>query len=161
MPMEVGYTPFCSGNSLILFASDKSAASKALLEALSQPYPSSDPANPHLISLPHSSRLYKTLLQGGPFSHTTKTIVRSPHFSAVDFAVQFVEIVGQENTLAMAKDDGAFIVAALCERAAESDELKNTLKSWFDKSARKELEKDKEERRGRSMLLEQIAALSL
>ncbi|KAI0683160.1 ARM repeat-containing protein [Cytidiella melzeri] len=138
---------------------DKSAASESLLNLLAAPYPSSDPANPHIITLPHASRVYKTLLQGGPFSHDTKEIVRSPLFSSADFANQFVGIVGMENTLAMARDDGAFIVAVLCERAAESDELRKTLKGWFTAELRKELEKEKD-RRGRTVLLQQIASLS-
>lgn len=144
---------------LYLHLPDKSAASETLLKALTSPYPSTDPATPHMISLPHVSRLYKTLLQGGPFSHATNTVVRSPLFSPVDFAQQFVKIVGKSNTLEMAKDDGAFIVAVLCERAAESEELKAVLKTWFSSEVRKELEAEKD-RRGRAMLLEQIASLS-
>ena len=143
-----------------VLATDKAAASETLLNALTAPYPSTDPANPHLISLPHTSRLYKTLLQGGPFSHTTKAVVPSPLFSAIAFAQQFIKTVGQANTLAMAKDDGAFIVAVLCERAVENDELKAVLREWFSGDIRKELEAEKD-RRGRAMLLEQLATLSL
>ena len=69
-----------------------------------------------------------------------------------------MKVVGRENTLAMAKDDGAFVVAVLCERAQESEELRKELKGWFDAEAVKELEQDKE-RRGRGMLLQQIATL--
>ena len=58
----------------------------------------------------------------------------------------------------MAKDDGAFVVAVLCERAQESEELKKELKDWFDSKVVKELEEDKE-RRGRTMLLQQMTAL--
>ncbi|THH01960.1 hypothetical protein EW026_g824 [Hermanssonia centrifuga] len=148
---------------IMLYAEgDKTAASETLLKALTLPYPSADFSNPHLMSLPHSSRVYKTLLQGGPFSHTDKAIVRSPSFSPVEFAKRFVRIVGQENTLAMAKDDGAFVVAVLCERAKESEdnELKDVLKTWFSGDVRKELEEDKE-RRGRAVLLEQLAVLSI
>lgn len=79
-------------------------------------------------------------------------------FAPAEFAQQFVEIVGQEHTLEMAKDDGAFIVAVLCERAAESAELKKMLKKWFTSSVVKELEAEKD-KRGRKMLLEQIATL--
>ena len=138
---------------------DKTAASKTLLEAVATPYPSADPANPHPISLPHTSRLYKTLLQGGPFSHATNAIVRSSLFSPADFARLFVEVVGKDHTLEMAKDDGAFVVAVLCERAAENDDLKKTMKSWFSSSVVKELETEKD-KRGRKVLLEQIMVLS-
>ena len=69
-----------------------------------------------------------------------------------------MKVVGKENTLAMAKDDGAFIVAVLCERAQENEELRHELKACFDPKVVQELEKDKD-RRGRTMLLQQIAAL--
>ncbi|KAI0339334.1 ARM repeat-containing protein [Trametopsis cervina] len=138
---------------------DKTAASATLLNLLAAPYPSTDLSNPHIITLPHASRVYKTLLQGGPFSHDTKEIVRSPLFSPSDFAEQFVDIVGKDVTLAMARDDGAFIVAVLCERAAESDELKETLKSWFTPEFTREVEQEKD-RRGRLILLQQIASLN-
>ena len=74
--------------------------------------------------------------------------------------------------MAMARDDGAFVVAVLCERALEQpeeekqeerekrDTLRKTLSEWFDKDARQELEAEKE-KLGRTMLLEQLAALSV
>ena len=40
------------------------------------------------------------------------------------------------------------------------DTLRKTLSEWFDADARKELEAEKE-KRGRTMLLEQLAALSV
>lgn len=58
----------------------------------------------------------------------------------------------------MARDDGAFVVVVLCERAAESEELKKTLQTWFSADFREELEKQKD-RRGRTVLLQQIALL--
>ena len=56
-------------------------------------------------------------------------------------------------------NDGAFVVATLCERAAESEELKATLKKWFSSKIQKELAADKD-RRGRSLLLAQLEKLS-
>ena len=99
------------------------------------------------------------LLQGGHFDRATNTVTASPYFSAVEFATQFAKLVGKENTIAMAKDDGAFVVATLCERAAESEELKATLKKWFSSKVQKELAVDKD-RRGRSLLLAQLEKLS-
>ncbi|KAI1798466.1 ARM repeat-containing protein [Ganoderma leucocontextum] len=123
---------------------DKSAASETLLSALSVPYPSTDHANPHPISLPHTSRLYKTLLQGGHFSHSTRTIEHAPRFSSRDFAVCFVQRVGRANTVAMAQGAGAFVAAALCEQLAEhaaEEVAKHTeVKGWFDKKTRKAIE---------------------
>ena len=58
----------------------------------------------------------------------------------------------------MARDDGAFVVAVLCERAREDEVLRKEVKGWFDGAVGKELESEKG-RRGRGVLLEQIAAL--
>jgi hypothetical protein len=46
----------------------------------------------------------------------------------------------------------------LCERAAEDKKLRETLKTWFSREFRRELEKEKD-RRGRAVLLQQIALL--
>ncbi|OJT15544.1 Pumilio -like domain family member 6 [Trametes pubescens] len=139
---------------------DKSAASDTLLQALSTPYPSNDPASPHPISLPHTSRLYKTLLQGGHFSHSTRAVERAPHFSARDFAARFVRIVGREPTVAMAKAEGAFVVAALCEQLAEHEdaaEERKTVKGWFGANTRKEI--DAADGKGMNVLLESLKKL--
>ncbi|KAK7689468.1 hypothetical protein QCA50_007260 [Cerrena zonata] len=151
------------GEIMLYAEGDKSAASETLLKAISTPYPSLDPTIPHPISLPHGSRIYKLLLQGGHFSQESKTVIRSEHFSPLDFAKKFVEIVGKETTIALAKEDGVFVVASLCETivAAGDDgsELKKTVKGWFGKDTRKGLDSDKE-RRGVATLLTQLAALS-
>lgn len=140
---------------VLLYADgDKAAASETLLRALAAPYPGAE----HPIALPHASRLYKTLLQGGHFDHAARAVARAPRWDALAFARAFVRIVGAETTRAMARDDGAFVVAVLCERALEDADLRKELKSWFDGAVRKELEKDKD-RRGRAVLLEQIAKL--
>lgn len=100
------------------------------------------------------------LLQGGPFNRSTNAISPSPFWSPVEFAQKFVQFVDKDTTIAMAKDDGAFIVSTLCERGAENEELKSTLKGWFDGEVRKELGADKD-RRGRVLLLTQLERLSL
>ncbi|KAF9804283.1 hypothetical protein IEO21_09437 [Rhodonia placenta] len=137
---------------------DKSAASETLLKALSATCPAPDPAHPHPISLPHTSRMYKTLLQGGHFSHTTRTIEPAALWSARDFATKFVEIVGRDVIVAMARDEGAFVIAALCEQLAASDaEEKKTLHSWFTKGVKKEIEDAAG--KGSSVLLQSLKAL--
>ena len=124
-----------------MYPTDKSAASDALLTALSSPYPSTDPAAPHPISLPHTSRLYKMLLQGGHFSQATRTVERSPRFSAPDFAARFVQRVGHDVTVALAQGEGAFVVAALCEHLASGDAPERAaVKGWFDAKTRKAIE---------------------
>ncbi|KAI0674047.1 ARM repeat-containing protein [Trametes maxima] len=138
---------------------DNSAASETLLKTLSTPYPSTEPANPHPISLPHTSRLYKTLLQGGHFSQSTRTIEQSPRFSAREFAVRFIQLVGRDITVAIAKADGAFVVAALCEQLASRDdaEERNTVKGWFDAKTCKEIREA--DGKGANVLLESLKKL--
>ncbi|KAI9068880.1 ARM repeat-containing protein [Trametes sanguinea] len=138
---------------------DKSAAADTLLKAISAPYPSPDPSSPHPISLPHVARIYKTLLQGGHFSHSARTVEKSPRFSARDFAVRFVQLVPRDVTVAMAKGEGAFVVAALCEQLAEHDGLeeRKTVKGWFDAKTQKEI-KDAEGK-GMNVLLESLKKL--
>ncbi|TFY80642.1 hypothetical protein EWM64_g3375 [Hericium alpestre] len=136
---------------------DKTASMKALTAPLTSSYPSEDPTRPHPIDLPHTSRLYKTLLQGGHFSQSTRTIETAPRFSAVEFAKVFVEAAGKEHTLEMAKSGGAFVVAELLERInKEGDKaLKAKAKGWFA-----DFDKDEGEGvRGWGVLMEKIEAL--
>jgi len=153
---------------IMLFAEgDKTAASKALLEPVGASYPSStgdEPENEtslHAIQLPHTSRTYKTLLQGGHFSHATKTVERAPHFSPGKFAEEFVNVVGQdkENALRIAKGDGAFVFAELLERIREEGdtEAKKTVNGWF--KGGKWNEKGDGEGRGHVVLKEKVDAL--
>ncbi|KAI0916483.1 hypothetical protein AcV5_002965 [Taiwanofungus camphoratus] len=135
---------------------DKSAASDALLKALSVPYPSPDSAVPHPISLPHTSRIYKTLLQGGHFSHAAQAVEQAPLFSAPAFAARFVQLVGREATVAMACGDGAFVVSALCLTVGENEE-KTSLKNWFGEQTRKEIQDSSS--KGAGVLFQQLKAL--
>ncbi|KAI0258545.1 ARM repeat-containing protein [Gloeopeniophorella convolvens] len=97
-------------------ATDKKSAMEALLVPLAAPYPSSDASHP--IDLPHTSRLYKALLQGGHFSQLTQSVVLRPNFSPSAFATAFLHHVGSTNICAMACGGGAFVVAALLNRVA-------------------------------------------
>ncbi|KAI9464766.1 armadillo-type protein [Russula earlei] len=95
---------------------DKEAAMEALLSPLSAPYPSN--GDPHPIDLPHTSRLYKILLQGGHFSQVTNAVVTRPHYKPSTFATAFLRYVKPVHIVAMARDGGAFVIAALLERVA-------------------------------------------
>lgn len=158
MPLQLNVT----FHRILRTSTDKTAASKALLDVLAASFPSSDPATPHPITLPHVSRLYKLLLQGGHFSQSTKSIERSSSFSPLAFATEFVDVVSKDNTIAMAKGEAVFVVAALCETVAsaggEATEMSKTLKSWLGGDVKKQLAQDQEQR-GRKVLLEQIASL--
>lgn len=98
----------------IVWRSDKGAAIEALLSPLESDYPSEGP--PHPIDLPHTSRLYKVLLQGGHFSHDTNAIESRPHFEPSAFATAFMRHVSPANITSMARGDGGFVIAALIER---------------------------------------------
>ncbi|EGO22720.1 hypothetical protein SERLADRAFT_356787 [Serpula lacrymans var. lacrymans S7.9] len=146
---------------IMLFAEgDKSSASTALLNALSSTYPSEDPSKPHPIDLPHTSRMYKTLLQGGHFSHTTKSISLCPAFSPSAFASAFLKVVGQDVTVSMAKGDGAFVIAELLERVQQEGRKgeKSTVKGWFNHDVTSSIENS--DGKGKNVLLGKIAALS-
>jgi pumilio homology domain family member 6 len=130
-----------SHNSYLNAPLDKTTAMQALLTPASAPYPSEDASLPHPIDLAHTARLYKTLLQGGHYSQTLRSVETLPYFSAPAFAEQWVSTVGRDITLASATGAGSFVVAALCERVAEdgSDEVRKTVREWFQYDRRKEI----------------------
>jgi pumilio homology domain family member 6 len=115
---------------------DKSAAMEALLRPLVSAYPATDTdaPRPYPIDLPHTSRMYKTLLQGGHFSHSAGAITPAPRFSAPVFAAAFVRIVGRERTLQIARSTGAFVVAELLESINKKGEeaVREEVRGWFD-----------------------------
>ena len=139
---------------------DKSATISALIEPLVSAYPSEDPMRPHPIDLPHTSRMYKSLLQGGHFSHSSNTVERTETFSAAQFASAFLSAVDKEVLLTMAKGNGTFIVAELLERVREEgdDQEKKKIRGWFEKgfiSCLRDLDV-----KGKNVLIEKIEALS-
>jgi pumilio family protein 6 len=146
---------------------------EALLQPLTAPYPSRDTSpldagvdpRPHPIDLPHTSRVYKTLLQGGHFSHATKTVARAPSWSPATFAAAFMRVGGRQGVLAMARGEGGFVVAELCERVREEggEEERRMLKEWFvdgDVGVMEDLESGAWTGRGGPLLLEKVRALS-
>ncbi|KAJ7242963.1 hypothetical protein C8J57DRAFT_65160, partial [Mycena rebaudengoi] len=146
---------------IMLFAEgDKTAASQTLLRATSADHPCED--SPHPIDLPHSSRLYKTLLQGGHFNRATSGVEKAPGWDASAFAAQFLDSVGKEVCIAMCTKgarNGAFVIAKLCEASKGDDgkAARKTLKGWFGAGVAKDIEAG--EAKGRKLLLEKISAL--
>ncbi|KAH9475808.1 Pumilio homology domain family member 6 [Psilocybe cubensis] len=138
---------------------DKSEATSTLLKALSSP----TIPEPHPIDLPPTSRVYKALLQGGHYNHTTGAVERVPTTSwdSSVFANQFLKIVGREATVSMCQGNGngAFVVAELCEALirAEASDGRRTLKAWFTDELVKEIEAS--EAKGKKVLLEKLALL--
>ncbi|KAF8344939.1 armadillo-type protein [Amanita rubescens] len=168
---------------IMLYAEgDKTTATNALLRPLCTPYPSSQPDDPHPIDLPHTSRLYKTLLQGGHFNHTTQKIEYIPSWDAVRFAIMFVNTIDKDvivNTCTKGSRSGAFVVAELCstlcngptKMRGEGDEMqvvdeeledardqaRKLIKEWFAEVL--ELIQGAEEMKGRKVLLEALDRL--
>ncbi|KAF8228348.1 ARM repeat-containing protein [Tricholoma matsutake] len=151
---------------VMLFAeADKKEAIQTLLGALTSPYPSSS-STPHPIDLPHTSRLYKILLQGGHFNHSTSSISLAPTstWDRVYFAREFVRVVGREGVVGMCTEgeaNGAFVVAELCgalivDDAGDGGE-REEIKRWFDEDVRRALEEGRA--KGKKVLLEKIALL--
>ncbi|KAJ7471227.1 armadillo-type protein [Mycena galericulata] len=147
---------------VMLFADgDKAAAIETLLRAASADYPCDD-HSPHPIDLPHSSRLYKTLLQGGHFNRSTAGVEAAAGWDARAFAGKFMDSVGKEVCVAMCtkgERNGAFVIAELCEavKGDDAESARKTLKAWFGPAVVKETENG--EAKGRKILLEKIAAL--
>jgi pumilio family protein 6 len=88
------------------------------MDALLIPLEASYPADGHThpIDLPHTSRLYKVLLQGGHFSHATNAVAARPNFNPSAFATAFLRHVEPVDIAAMARGGGTFVIAALVER---------------------------------------------
>ncbi|KAJ3748196.1 armadillo-type protein [Lentinula raphanica] len=164
---------------------DKTSASQTLLKALATPYPASSDASSsstspppqHPIDLPHTSRLYKTLLQGGHFNHSLKTIEKSDKWDPVAFALDFVKTVGGEDG-AVIKDmctkgerNGTFVVAELCgalgggsggaDESTSVKEIRERLRGWLSTpEIRKAIEEgEKNGARGTKVLLDAIGTL--
>ena len=144
---------------------DKAAAIKTLLAVISSPYPSTDSSTPHPIDLPHTSRLYKILLQGGHFNRATGTIDTSQtHWDSEVFARSFVAHVGRDVVVSMCTKgagNGAFVISALCEALVRGGEgcaeERKRVKEWFGGKVVKEVETG--EAKGKKVLVENLALL--
>jgi pumilio family protein 6 len=137
-------------------------ANRALFELIAAPYPIPSTSTPHPIDSSHISRLYKTLLQGGHFDQSSKSITKPlSSFSPSKFASEFLAIVGRDVTVAMAQGNGAFVVAELCSRviAEGTDEEKMLLRTWVTGDGVRTRILDGE-LKGKNVLLESIDALN-
>lgn len=148
------------------------------------PYPSSSSSSdrPHPLDLPHTSRLYKTLLQGGHFNHATQKIDYVPTWDAVRFAVAFVNTINKDVIVSACTEGlrgGAFVVAELCSALCSGakmrgegsevqvvdeeledarDQARKVVKGWFTEDVL-ELIRRPEEMKGRKVLLEALVKL--
>ncbi|KAJ3513616.1 hypothetical protein NLJ89_g2848 [Agrocybe chaxingu] len=138
---------------------DKADAIQTLLKALASP----STTDPHPIDLPPTSRLYKTLLQGGHYNHSTASVERVPAslWDSTAFAQEFVKTVGREQTVGMCKGEGngAFVVAELCDALlrGETEDARKEVKGWFDKDVAGEIEGG--DAKGKKVFLEKLLSL--
>ncbi|OCF39876.1 pumilio domain-containing protein [Kwoniella heveanensis CBS 569] len=149
---------------------DKSAAIDALASALRAPYPDPAPVDPnpdqttsHPFDLSHAIRTYKTLLSGGHFNVSTKTLTvpddkLSPLFAkAVWDAIVSEAAGGEDNVVRVAKGNAPFVVVELIEalkKAGQADGIKKVLGK---KGVKEDVEKSV--RKGAGLLAEKIAEL--
>ncbi|KAH8107264.1 ARM repeat-containing protein [Phellopilus nigrolimitatus] len=140
---------------------DKAGATAALLGLLDAPYPAPAGAPPHVLDVPHASRAYKTLLQGGHFSQQARVIERAPAsaHNAAGFARAWLARVGEARTRAVGQAGGAFVVGALAERVREEGtaEERGELRGWFGDEWRRAVEEG--EVKGKKVLLDALDAL--
>lgn len=140
------------------------------MKAAAEEYPSPNAAFPHPIDLPHTSRLYKTLLQGGHFNHTTKAVERvTDSWDAAAFSSAFLDGLGRETVVGMCVEgqgNGAFVIAELCEELAREDgsqegsdkgTARKKLRGWFGADVRARVENG--DAKGKKVLLEKLAIL--
>ncbi|KAL5504869.1 PUF6 [Sanghuangporus vaninii] len=144
---------------IMLYAEgDKTKATETLVSLINESYPSPSDKMPHVIDIPHASRVYKTLFQGGHFSHATQTIIPAPErtFSPIQFSRAWMRGVDKERTREIGLGGGTFVVAALVERVQENgeDEEKREVKRWFDEVFLKKLTES--EARGKKVLLDAL-----
>jgi pumilio family protein 6 len=145
---------------------DKSAAISSLITAISSPYPSLNKTDPHPMDLAHTSRIYKTLLQGGHFNRKTEAIESPPEWDAASFAVGFVNQLTKDVVTSFCtkgERNGTFVVVELCAalvKEGEKEEVldaRETVKRWFGGEVTKGVEEG--EARGKVILLEKLALL--
>ena len=144
----------------MLYTTDQSGATETLLGLIATPYPAPATSSPHPIDASHVARLYKTLLQGGHYDQSSKSITKpSSSFSPLEFASSFLTAVGRGVTVAMAQGNGAFVVAELCRRISTegTGEEKRLLRTWFAEGVSKDILDG--EMKGKNILLESIEAL--
>ena len=147
-------------HSLALFL-DQSAATKTLLELIAAPYPAPPAPPSHPIDSSHVARLYKTLLQGGHFDQSSKSITKpSSSFSPSKFASAFMVTIGRDVIVAMAGGSGAFVIAELCNRVGTEGTggERELLRTWLTEDGFNESILDKGPK-GRNILLESIDSL--
>jgi pumilio family protein 6 len=110
----------------------------------------------------HVERLYKTLLQGGHYDRSSRSIIRpSSSFCPSAFASSFITVVGRDVTVAMAQGNGGFAAAELCKRISTegTDEERRLLRTWFTENGVVSKDIRLKEIKGKNVLLGSINAL--
>ena len=138
---------------------DKTKAMQTLASLLNETYPSPSDDRLHVVDVPHAGRMYKTLLQGGHFSHATHGIMTVPGnlFSPMQFSRAWMKGVDHDRTKKLALGGGAFVVASLVERVWKDGDEKERkdIMGWFDEAFLKDLRGS--EVKGKKVLLDVLS----
>lgn len=117
----------------------------------------------HLLDLSHSTRTYKTLISGGHFDLSTKSVkVIDPSLStafaqAVWNALTSEEAGGESNVIALAKGNGAFVLVELVEALKKAGKAGDVKRVLGGKKVRGEIETSGQ--KGAGLLAEKLVAL--
>jgi pumilio family protein 6 len=137
---------------------------KTLVEALVVPYPSSNASNPHPVDLSWTSRMYKTLLQGGHFNRKTQAVDTSEHWDASQFASTFMDTASRDVVIAMCTEgerNGTFLLVTLCESLLKQGDEKTVerqkLRGYFGEKELKMVQTGVG--KGKDLLLEKLALM--
>ncbi|EKM77539.1 hypothetical protein AGABI1DRAFT_77037 [Agaricus bisporus var. burnettii JB137-S8] len=150
---------------IMLYAEgDKTSATKTLVEALAVPYPSLDASTLHPVDLSWTSRMYKTLLQGGHFNRKTQSVDTTEHWNASHFASSIIDTAPRDIVIAMCTEgerNGTFLLVTLCEALLKQEDEKKVerekLKGYFGENEWERVRSGVG--KGKDLLLEKLALL--
>ena len=157
---------------IMLYAEgDKSKAIDALIAPLRAAYPAEAPdpteeLNPeeaHVLDMSHSTRTYKTILSGGHFNTSTKSVdvvdtsLSKAFATAVWEAITSEEAGGEDNVVNLAKGNAAFVLVELTQALVAAGKAAEVKRILGGKKTREEIAKSG--RKGASLLAEKLGEL--
>jgi len=117
----------------------------------------------HLLDLSHSTRTYKTLISGGHFDLSTKSVkiidqeLSTQFAQSVWSALTSDEAGGEDNAIALAKGNGAFVLVELVDALQKAGKAGDVKRVLGKKAVRGEIENAGQ--KGAGLLADRLAAL--
>jgi len=117
----------------------------------------------HLLDLSHSTRTYKILISGGHFDLTSKSVkvidesLSTAFAQAVWSALTSEEAGGEENVVALAKGNGAFVLVELIEALKKAGKAGDVKRVLGGKGVRADIEQSGQ--KGAGLLAEKLAGI--